>query len=492
MKIDGNGKLSETQTINRCVAIAYGFIAFILTLAYIAEVIKGTRTIGYFCLFFVLLLIPFVINAVIETRDHETKLTRYILPIGYMVVYTFVLLTGATPMTFVYIIPMIIGFPVLHDWKYSAIYSSTALLINVVYLIVSKVTGGLEGTTAAEIEIQIAALFLVALYSAFTGYVDVNMNQRKMNAIEAATAQNEAVANRIKSAAKASEESSQAISTGMEGLRRATETSTEAMEQVCEGTNATAEAVQDEIRQIEAVGNDIDKVSGYVDGFHTSLEETLVNIESGTGNMKQLGAASAQTAETSASTTEAMNDLMEKISNVNQVIGLIESISNQTNLLSLNASIEAARAGEAGRGFAVVAEEIRSLSEQTKASLEQIKGEIAGINESSVQVTGDMGKLADVFTEQSKLVEDTGRVFGKIEASSAEMNEDYKQILNALEQIQVSRKQLVDSANTISAATEEVTANAQNTLELNQDNLEKLQGLTDSATDLAEAIQGLL
>ena len=65
-----------------------------------------------------------------------------------------------------------------------------------------------------------------------------------------------------------------------------------------------------------------------------------------------------------------VNAVVEKVSDI---IGVIEDISGQTNLLSLNASIEAARAGDAGRGFAVVAEEIRVLSDNTSGELKYIK-----------------------------------------------------------------------------------------------------------------------
>ena len=163
MIIDGQGKLTEKRTVNRCVLIAYGFLVLVLGVAYLAEFIKGNRTGTYTAVFLLLLVIPAVINVVIQTKNPESEVVRYLLPISYFVVYIFVLFTGNTTMTYVYMIPMLMIFPLFHKWKYTTCYSIGFVACNIVYLGYAKATGTLESVPMIDIEIQLAAVVLIAL-----------------------------------------------------------------------------------------------------------------------------------------------------------------------------------------------------------------------------------------------------------------------------------------------------------------------------------------
>lgn len=151
-----------------------------------------------------------------------------------------------------------------------------------------------------------------------------------------------------------------------------------------------------------------------------------------------------------------------------------------------------ASAGEAGRGFAVVADEIRSLSEQTKESLERIKEEVGNIQNGSEKVTTDMNTLVDIFKNQSELVENTVSIFGEIESESKNMEVQYSQIINTLSQVQKIKASVVDNISSVSASTEEVTANAQNTLQLNNENLSTLGQITTEVGELATLSKNLI
>ena len=124
--------------------------------------------------------------------------------------------------------------------------------------------------------------------------------------------------------------------------------------------------------------------------------------------------------------------------------------------------------------------------------MERIKEEVGNIQNGSEKVTTDMNTLVDIFKNQSELVESTVSIFGEIESESKNMEVQYSQIIDTLNQVQQIKASVVDNISSVSAATEEVTANAQNTLQLNNENLSTLGQITTEVGELAALSKNLI
>ena len=185
---------------------------------------------------------------------------------------------------------------------------------------------------------------------------------------------------------------------------------------------------------------------------------------------------------------ETVNTTVDKVSNI---VSVIEEISSETNLLSLNASIEAARAGDAGNGFAVVAQEIRVLSDNTNTELENIKQIISSLVEECRYCVQASGTIVEDNAKQKEEIKAVLDEFGSLDEQiqkTAEKADEIEELVTAMielnDDITKSSNSLTDVSAANAAATEEMNANIE---ELNA----MMHGVSEMAGHMNDESDGL-
>ncbi|ELA7274772.1 methyl-accepting chemotaxis protein [Vibrio parahaemolyticus] len=200
----------------------------------------------------------------------------------------------------------------------------------------------------------------------------------------------------------------------------------------------TKESAQEEFNEIDQLATAMSEMSSTVQTVadHAQTASSLTeqaSTQAVTGHqfLQSTVAKMSELSSDIASSAQAVNQVEERVESIGSVVGTIQGISEQTNLLALNAAIEAARAGEAGRGFAVVADEVRNLAQRTQQATVEIQEMITQLQASATSAVDLMEKSVVEAAEGVELVSNAGSELDGIVAQVTQINDMNFQIATA-------------------------------------------------------------
>ncbi|GFZ85410.1 methyl-accepting chemotaxis protein [Paenibacillus marchantiophytorum] len=188
---------------------------------------------------------------------------------------------------------------------------------------------------------------------------------------------------------------------------------------------------------------------------------------------------------------EDMRDLEQYSHRIGEIVSVISEITNQTQLLSLNASIEAARAGEQGRGFAVVANEVKKLAEQSATSAAHISTLIREVQTSTIRAVQAMNKGVMDVGKGSELIDTAGQVFNRIIVAFQEISNQIQEVSAASEEMSAGTQEVTASMNEIVHMTKASHDHGQGISEGSKKQLSSMEEISASAEDLSTMAQEL-
>ena len=484
---DGNN-LNEKSYVNKKLLQCYLIISMVLLTAYIMELVKGNRTAGYVFVFSIILIVPVIMAAFAYKKNAGSKMVRSIIAIGYGILYAFALWTSVSILSFTYAIPMIIAISMFADKKYSLKVGIASALINIVYIIIQYVNVGITSSDMVDYEIQIALMALVVAFSYITTDVLGHISAYKLETIEAEKAKTDDMLDKIIKANDNLCKEIDNINDESKNMQEQAEGSQLAVSQMVSGANELAGTVQNQLEMTESIGELTENARTLIEDIKKQFDTTTDITKTGNINMEQLENVSKNSSDIGSDVSGAMNELTAKTEEAKVILGMINGITRQTALLALNASIEAARAGEAGAGFAVVAQQIKQLAEETQKSTEEIENIIVALAEQAEKAGFSVNNLLSANENQMELVNQSKKSFDAIRDDIRDIQVKIDEEYNYMDNITTSNNEITQQIESLSAFSEELLANTENTQELSNKTINGSRNINNLLDDVMKEV----
>lgn len=255
-----------------------------------------------------------------------------------------------------------------------------------------------------------------------------------------------------------------------------------AVEDVAEGSTGMAASISNINENLLEMSNETKDINASVDEIKNQTVAVQDSSKIMNDKIKSMQDSSHKMDEGISAISKRIETVNTTVDKVSNIVSVIEEISSETNLLSLNASIEAARAGDAGKGFAVVAQEIRVLSDNTNTELENIKQIISSLVEECRYCVQASGTIVEDNAKQKEEIKAVLDEFGSLDEQiqkTAEKADEIEELVTAMielnDDITKSSNSLTDVSAANAAATEEMNAN-----------IEELNAMMHGVSEMAE------
>ena len=471
---------------NKMIVLFTMIVEFIILLGFVGELRYGKISYTEFYSIGQGILGDYCFNLILFFYKENFKWFRYII-LGEFAIGLFSTFMLVSNWAFLLVFPTIIACSIYGDVKFTILFgiSFTVITIVGIYKQMMRYTAKDNPKYQGWIFVTVLIISIVFYISLVrTSYIIKKINELKVNEIKKRKDNVQDISNQILEFGKQVKVDAYNTSSIIDDLEKETNNSLSIFEEIDDRSKANVNSAEEQTQMTSNIMKMINDVKVEVNRALESTSNSQKGLNNSKNSVADLKEKSKVIVENNEEVIAAINEFVENIKKVKKTISGIEELSDQTNLLSLNAGIESARAGEKGKGFAIVASEIKNLSEQTSTMLDDINKVVLKLEGNTERAKKVIYSVVDAVNEENKTIDETIVDFNDMDKYISVLNENISSILNKVNNVVEYSEGIGDKSKDLVKSSLDVSKKTNQALELNKENKEKAVRTKNLMNDL--------
>lgn len=483
---------SDLHLMNRWAMISWTIIGVLFTVSYGVKGLMGAGSPIAIALIVLFQIIPISSCWVTYRRDKESLKIQKVIPFAYGFSLWVILFIAETPIVCLYAMPMIVILMVYNNFKIVMRTGCFLCFENIAVLLWNNYYTKMWGLRLDQAAIYVIANVFIVIFAIISVYIASNINERRLRAVSDEKEKVTTTIDKVKKTSASVVEGVNTVKTLSDTNMAGAENVVHSMASLMQNNAILTQRTQSSLNMTNQIDKQVDNVSSSVQEMVGLSEQSMSNAKTSAEQLTDVVASTKEMAEISLVVEDILKEFKEEFRKVQEETGTISAITNQTNLLSLNASIEAARAGDAGKGFAVVADEIHNLSEGTKDSSERIMRALETLQETSDKMTRSIAKTVEIINQTLSKISKTNENVSQITEDTLQLGGNIHAVELAMNEVKESNKKLVGNMNQVKDVMSKTTENIQNANDTAVAMKDKFEETSSNVNHIKEVVANLV
>ena len=446
-----------------------------------------------FVIYYIVVCILFIVNLISFLHSPNNPKLKYIILINYMFIYIVFVMTIYSFWVLFVGVTLLNAYTMYGNKKLILSVSASIHSINLFAIIRHAIETGISnnkyGVMVYFMEFECLTIYsFILIYSSF---LVKDMADEKIELVKNEDTKISELTKQILKIVKKVKSGISSTDTVADELDTAMTNSLHIINDIAEGNFQNTSSIEEQAEMSTNISRMIEESVAAVQNATFVSADSLIGVANGKKSFETIKNKSRQIVENNKNVLKTIDEFVNTTKNVKKISNSIQYLTDETNLLSFNASVKSAKAGDEGKGFSVVASEIRKLAILTTSLTDSINKITEELEENAIIAQNAVKNVVNSVNEENKAIDVTMSDFIVLEENIIFLNKIIEYILNNIEAVSNYNSEIENHITHLSSASQQVLASAEEAVKINSDNNIKTETTRNMLSNLKDIVKKL-